>query len=142
MSDLDDMLALDLARLRAPDGGPLDPAAHRAALEGSWERSVRVLIRREGALRAYGSFWMAAPGEAFVGGLMLAEGAGGLARELGRRLLAALQEAGAERVVSHVRKGNAESLRLHRRLGFIVERESAVAVAFALPMGALAARLG
>ncbi len=129
--DIEAVLALDLKCLRAADGGMLDAKAHRAALAQSLPRSHWALVYRADRLVAYGYCW-GEGGDWFAGGLCIdpEHRNGGVTAELALRFLALVEQLGVERLRSHVRRANAQSMRLHRRLGFAVEKESDIAVAF------------
>jgi RimJ/RimL family protein N-acetyltransferase len=136
-------LTLDLLVLRSPDGGPLDRDAHRAALATSIPRSEWVLVHRNGQLVAYGYLWPLADQTWFVGGLAIhpEHRNAAVTAALGREMSALVKRLGATRLESHVRRDNIASLRLHRRLGFLVTRENDRAIAFSADSAALLARL-
>lgn len=140
---LEAVLALDLMVLRSPEGGPLDSDAHRASLETSIPRSEWALVHRDGQLVAYGYLWPLADHAWFVGGLAIhpEHRNAAVTASLGRDMAALVKRLGAERLESHVRRDNAASLRLHRRLGFAVTRENDRAIAFSADSAALLARL-
>ena len=138
-----EVLALDLVVLSSPEGGPLDPEAHRAALETSVPRSEWACIRRDGQLVAYGYLWPLADHAWFVGGLAIhpEHRNAAVTAALGREMSALVKRLGATRLESHVRRDNVASLRLHRRLGFAVREENNRAIAFSADSAALLARL-
>ena len=140
---IDEVLALDLKVLRALDGGPLDPEGHRAALETSIPRSEWACIRRDGLLIAYGYLWSLADHAWFVGGLAIDPDyrSAPTIAALGHEMAALIVRIDAQRLESHVRRDNAASLRLHRRLGFVVTQENDRAIAFSAESAALLARL-
>jgi|SRR5690606_10583531 len=140
---LEEVLALDLLCLEAPEGGPLDAAAHRATLGGSFERSEWASVRRDGQLAAYGYLWPHAGDVWFVGGLAIHPNHrnAAITAALGREMAQVVRRIGAVRLESHVRRNNAASLRLHRRLGFTAIQESDHAIAFAADSEAILARL-
>lgn len=140
---IDEVLALDLKVLRAPDGSPLDAAGHREMLEKSLPRAEWALVRRKGQLVAYGYLWPLAGATWFVGGLAIDpdhRNAPTIAA-LGREMAALIARIGAQRLESHVLRTNAASLRLHRRLGFEVAQENDRAIAFGADVPSLLARL-
>jgi GNAT superfamily N-acetyltransferase len=140
---VDEVLALDLLVLRSPDGGPLDPQAHRVALETSILRSEWCVLRRDGLLVAYGYLWPLADQAWFVGGLAIhpEHRNAAVTAALGREMSALVKRLGATRLESHVRRDNVLSLRLHRRLGFAVGQENDRAIAFSADSATLLARL-
>lgn len=140
---LDEVLALDLLCLEAPEGGPLDEKAHRRALQDALERAEWALVRRAGGLVAYGYLWRQAENDWFVGGLAIHPGhrTAPVTMELGRAMAGLVTALGVERLESHVRRNNLASLRLHRRLGFSVSQENERAIAFRAEAAALLARL-
>ena len=140
---IDELQALDLAVLRAPDGGPLDPVVHRKALGQSLPRAEWALVRRAERLVAYGYVWPLADKTWFVGGLAIAPDfrhAPTIAA-LGAAMAALIARIGAQRLESHVLRTNTASMRLHRRLGFAVMQENDRAIAFGIDVAALLARL-
>jgi ribosomal protein S18 acetylase RimI-like enzyme len=140
---VEEVLTLDLLVLRSPGGGPLDPDGHRAALETSIPRSEWACIFRAGQLVAYGYLWPLADQTWFVGGLAIhpEHRNAAVTAALGREMSALVKRLGATRLESHVRRDNIASLRLHRRLGFLVTRENDRAIAFSADSAALLARL-
>ncbi|GGL78602.1 GNAT family N-acetyltransferase [Wenxinia marina] len=133
--EVEEVLDLDLRLLRTPAGAPLDPSAHRAALERSLPRSRHAAVRRGGALVAYAYLWpLEESGAWFAGGLAIAPGhrSAPVIRELRDTVANLLRAEGVRVLHSHVRTGNAASLRLHRRLGFREVRRSDEAVACVL----------
>lgn len=136
--DLEAVLALDLKCLSAADGGPLDAVAHRRALEQSLGRAHWALVHRQERLVAYGYCWGEGP-DWFVGGLCIDPDHRNVrvTTELARRFLTLVEQLGVAQLRSHVRRANAQSMRLHRRLGFAVEQESDIAVAFVITAPAL-----
>ena len=136
---LEEVLALDRLCLRAPDGSALDEAAHRASLERSAPRSEWAVVRRAGVLVAYGCLWPLNHGAWFVGGLAIEprHRVAPVVGALGREFLALAHRLGVVALHSHVLRNNAASLRLHRRLGFTVEQENDLAVAFAAKLASL-----
>jgi ribosomal protein S18 acetylase RimI-like enzyme len=140
---LEEVLALDLLVLRQPEGGPLDAERHREALATSIPRSEWCVIRRDGLLVAYGYLWPLADHAWFVGGLAIHPDHrnAAITAALGREMSALVKRIGARRLESHVRRDNAASLRLHRRLGFAVMQENDRAIAFSADSAALLARL-
>ena len=131
---LEEVLALDLLCLEAPGGGPLDEATHRQVLSRSLPRAQWSQVRRDGALVAYGYPWQKTESTWFVGGLAIhpSHRTAPVIAELSHELTALVRALGARRLESHVRRNNAASLRLHRRLGFGAEQESEHAIAFAV----------
>lgn len=140
---LDEVLALDLVCLEAPAGGPLDAEVHRTALGEALARAEWACVRRSGALVAYGYLWRQAGDTWFVGGLAIHPDhrTAPVTAELGRMMAGLVRALGVGRLESHVRRNNAASLRLHRRLGFAVEQENEMALAFAAESATLLARL-
>jgi RimJ/RimL family protein N-acetyltransferase len=140
---IEEVLALDLLVLRSPEGGSLDPQAHRVALETSIPRSEWAIIRRDGRLVAYGYLWPLADQTWFVGGLAIhpEHRNAAVTAALGREMSALVKRLGATRLESHVRRDNVLSLRLHRRLGFAVGQENDRAIAFSADSATLLARL-
>ncbi len=129
---LDEVLALDLLCLRAPDGGPLHPETHREQLAQSLPRAEWACLRRDQALIAYFYLWPQTKTDWFVGGLAIhpdhrtAPVIAGLWTAMG----SLVQGLHATTLRSHVLRTNAASLRLHHRLGFMVEQENERAIAF------------
>lgn len=130
---LEELLALDAVCLREADGAPLDLGAHRQRLAQTLARSRGAWLRRKGELIAYAYLWpLEEEGDWFVGGLALHPGhrRGTVVAELARTVLNLLESLGAVTLKSHVLRTNAASLALHRRLGFEIQQENEVAVAF------------
>lgn len=140
---LDEVLALDILCLRAPDGLPLDTSAHRHALAQSLQRSQWATVRREGGLVAYGYLWPLEDDAWFVGGLAIHPDhrTAPTVAALGAAMAGLVRTIGARKLQSHVLRGNAQSLRLHRRLGFVVEKENDRAIAFGAESASLLSRL-
>jgi RimJ/RimL family protein N-acetyltransferase len=140
---LEEVLALDVLCLTEPDGGPLDRDRHREALEKSVPHSEWALVRRAETLLAYGYLWPLGGDTWFVGGLAIhpAHRNAAVTAALGQAMAGLLRRLGVRHIESHVRKGNSQSMRLHRRLGFAVKGENDLAVAFAADSEALLKRL-
>lgn len=130
--ELDEVLALDLVCLRDPHGGPIDPEAHRQRLAQSIPKSQWAMLRRDGALVAYGYLWRQDKDDWFVGGLAIhpAHRTAPIIAGLGSAMRDLVERLGVRTLRSHVLRDNAASLRLHRRLGFTIEQENERALAF------------
>lgn len=140
---LEEVLALDQLCLLEPDGGPLDAVVHRERIDNALSRSEWGLVRRVGALVAYGYLWPAGGSEWFVGGLAIhpQHRSSPTVAALGKTMGLLLTGVAAKRLKSHVLRTNTASLRLHRRLGFTIEQENDNAVAFAADCATLLATL-
>lgn len=138
---IDEVLEMDLRRLRTPEGGMLDPERHRVLLASSLPRAAAVGVRREGKLVAYAYLWPLERDDWFVGGLVVDERTAVAVLALRTGFLDLVTELGADRLHSHVLRANADSLRLHQRLGFAVTREDVRAIAFVAEAGMLRERL-
>ncbi|THV22909.1 GNAT family N-acetyltransferase [Peteryoungia ipomoeae] len=141
---LEELLALDAVCLREADGAPLDLCAHRQKLMQTLPRSQGVWLRQRGALIAYAYLWpLEEEGDWFVGGLALHPGhrRATVVADLARTVFSLLESLGAVTLKSHVLRTNAASLALHRRLGFEIQQENEVAVAFMASVAKIGGRL-
>ncbi len=136
---LEDVLALDILCLRAPDGGPLDAPSHRQPLLVSIPKSEWACIRRNNSLVAYGYLWRQTGDDWFVGGLAIHphHRSAPVILGLGAGMRDLVGKLGVKTLRSHVLASNTASLRLHRRLGFAVEQQDERAVAFVADGAAL-----
>ncbi|MBB5202996.1 RimJ/RimL family protein N-acetyltransferase [Inhella inkyongensis] len=127
-----ELLALDALTLREADGGALDLAAQARRIQESLHCAHALGVWREGQLVAYVLLQPQELGRAFVRGFCLHPDwrQAGVLLDLLRAVLAWVTEHGVSELHSHVRKGNAESLALHRQLGFAVVAENEWAYAF------------
>lgn len=141
--ELNEVLALDLICLRDVDGSPLDVETHRQRLAQSIPMSQWVTLRRDGMLMAYGYLWPQGEDCWFVGGLAIhpAHRQAPTVFALGEAMTDLVQRIGAVSLRSHVLRANAASLRLHRRLGFVVEQENERGFAFIAKAADMAGRL-
>ena len=137
------MLDLDSICLREPGGHPLDIPAHRKKLEQSILRSEWGSVRRDGQLVAYAYLWPLVNSDWFVGGLLIhpRHRTAPTVSALSRATADLLENIDAHRLKSHVLRSNAASLQLHMRLGFEIEKESEIAIAFSANCAALLKRL-
>lgn len=139
---LDELLALDLLTLRDPvSGGALEPDAQRLRLQQTLTCCCCLAVRRAGALVAYATLEPQAEGQAFVRGFSLhpASRNAAVLGELLSQVAAWMGAHGVQTLHSHVLKGNAASLALHRKLGFAVQQENERALAFSADRAALLA---
>lgn len=129
--ELAEVLALDGICLREVDGEPLDLAVHRERLLLSFPASKWAFVRREEQLVAYLYLWPLDEPDWFVGGLAIHPDhrRPSVLAALRRSVTLQLQALNIRRLKSHVLRGNQASLRLHRRLGFVVEQQNETALA-------------
>lgn len=141
---LEDVLELDRICLREANGEPLETMAHRRKLKRSIPRSEWAAVHRDGQLVAYAYLWPLENDDWFVGGLLIHPGhrTAPTVTALRRAVADLLSRIQARRLKSHVLRSNAASLQLHRRLGFEVEQESEIAIAFSVECLPLLKHLG
>lgn len=141
---LEEVLELDRICLREPGGEPLDMMAHRGKLEQSIPRSEWGSVRRDGQLVAYAYLWPLEKAVWFVGGLLIhpRHRTAPTVTALSRTTADLLENIDAHRLKSHVLRSNVASLQLHMRLGFKIEKESEIAIAFSADCAPLLKRLG
>ena len=127
-----ELLGLDALTLREADGGMLDLAAQALRIEESLHCAQALGVWRTSQLVAYALLQPQESKRAFVRGFCLHPGwrQAGVLLDLLRAVQAWVTEHGVRELHSHVRNGNAESLALHRQLGFEVLAENELAYAF------------
>ncbi|WP_224702908.1 GNAT family N-acetyltransferase [Devosia aquimaris] len=142
--DLPEVLALDLLCLRAADGEALDVGQHRQRLEQALAQSQWVVVRRDWVLVAYGYLWPLEDGSWFVGGLLVHPQyrTAPTIERLSLGLAELIEQHAIGAIKSHVLHTNQASLRLHRRLGFVVEKSNELAVALIGEGATVRSRLG
>ncbi|WP_172201875.1 GNAT family N-acetyltransferase [Niveibacterium sp. COAC-50] len=144
---VDALLALELLTRRA-SGLAADAEACRARIAESLPVSQLCQVWRDGRLVAYGMVTQQTATSWFVTAFAVHPSyrTAGVLRELLGGLASLIEALGIEVLWSYVYKANPALLRLHRALGFEVQRENATGVEFRLPLipspgGARLARL-
>lgn len=129
---LEDVLALDALCLREPDGEAIDLAIHRERLEASARKSRFAMVRRRAELVAYSYMWPLGEGRWFVGGFCIHPDHRNarVIAELFSSFADIVESSGAVELHSHALAANTESLRLHRRLGFVEVQRDDRSIAF------------
>jgi len=139
---IDALLALERQGPRAPSdlgGDQPDAAAQRARLASCLPVSQLCQVWRGGRLVAYGMLTQQTTSTWFVTAFNVhpAHRTPGVLRELLVGMLVLIDQLGIEALWSHVYKTNLAALRLHRALGFEIQRESGEAIEFFLPLAPL-----
>ncbi|AEQ53044.1 hydrolase, NUDIX family [Pelagibacterium halotolerans B2] len=151
-TDLDAIVTLDARLLTghtAEAGEVFDVAGHRRRVTESLEKSRLICVDRDGRHVAHTYFWPLADGRWFVGAFSVdpAHRNASVLAEIGRRMVATMEDEGIETLESHVYRTNALSLAFHEKLGFerFMENEKGFALRIErarLATSALGRRLG
>ena len=144
MSELDDLLALDLLTLREHTelaGDVLDATTQRQTLAQARETAEVVTVRRAGALVAYAMLRPQEAGLWFVLGFNThpAHRDASVFRDLFAQIAALAERLSITALRSNVYRTNRLSMAFHRRLGFDITREGAKGVEFTASLDALMA---
>jgi L-amino acid N-acyltransferase YncA len=137
MITIDEMLEIDRLVLRdhCQGGSPLiDLETHRAVLEKSKSKSQFAVVRRKGAVAAYGYLWPLEKNMWFVGGIAIRPNCENpsVIRGLAARILSIVEQNDIRALRSNVFKANGASVNLHSRLGFVVTQSSDIGFEFTL----------
>lgn len=132
---IDEYLHIDVLALRAHTeeaGDQLDETEHRARLARSFAISEICEVRRRGVVLAYAMLRPKAHGVWFVTAFNVHPNnrTPGVFAALAAEFIAKLQHHGISEIQSNVYRTNIRSMKLHRRLGFIITRENEKGVEF------------
>jgi L-amino acid N-acyltransferase YncA len=144
MTDIDELLSLDLLTLRAHTelaGDAFDAATQRQRLEESVAAAEVVTVRRHGALVAYAMLRPQDDGLWFVLGFNThpAHRDANVFRDLFAQVAGLATRLSITALRSNVYRTNRLSMAFHRRLGFRVTREGAKGVEFTASLDELMA---
>lgn len=144
MTDVDELLSLDLLTLRAHTelaGDVFDAATQRQRLEESMATAEVVTVRRDGALVAYAMLRPQDDGLWFVLGFNThpAHRDANVFRDLFSQIAGLAARRSITALRSNVYRTNRLSMAFHRRLGFRVTREGAKGVEFTASLDELMA---
>lgn len=140
MPTVEELLELDLLTLREHterSGAHLEPEQHAKQVRASLLVSQVCAVRRAGALVAYAMLSPQSSSSWFVRAFNVhpSHRNAAVIRSLLRQVVAVVRREAISELQSHVYKANQLSMAFHRRLGFRITNENAVAVEFTASVG-------